>query len=140
MRSVTPMLALAVLLSLSIGMAAADNAYQDVEPLLATGQTIIGEPIAYSPGAAKVTAVIVTIQPGEETRLHKHGVPLFAYILSGEATVDYGDKGVKVYPCGTAFMEAMDQWHHGMNHGKEPVRILAVYLGSDRGENVVLKK
>jgi len=136
-RPVNPMLAL-VLLSLTARVAATDNAYKKVEPLLTTGQTVIGEPIAYPPGVAEVTAVIVTIQPGEETRLHKHGVPLFAYILSGEATVDYGEKGVKVYPSGTAFMEAMDQWHHGINHSNEPVRILAVYLGSNHGENVVL--
>jgi quercetin dioxygenase-like cupin family protein len=138
MRSVSLMLTLTLLfLSKAI---AADEAYQSVQPLLETGETILGETITYPPGKAEITAVIVTIQPGEETRLHKHGVPLFAYILSGEATVDYGDKGTKVYPAGTAFMEAMDQWHHGMNNGKEPVRILAVYLGSDHGKNVVLKK
>jgi quercetin dioxygenase-like cupin family protein len=126
-------------LSLLSSAAPADNAYRAVQPLLATGRTVIGETIAYPPGRARVTADIVTIQPGQETRLHKHGVPLFAYVLSGEATVDYGDKGVKVYPAGSAFMEAMDQWHRGVNRGKTPVRILAVYLGSDRGKNVVLQ-
>jgi len=127
-------------LSLACGTAMADNAYQAVQQLLSTSTTVIGEPLAYAPGNARVTAAIVTIQPGEQTGLHKHGVPLFAYILSGEAVVDYGDKGEKAYPAGTAFMEAMDQWHRGMNRGVEPVRILAVYLGSDQGSNVTLKK
>ena len=139
MKSFSLMFSLAPL-SLFGAMAVADNAYRSVEPLLDTSQTVLGERIAYPPGKAEITASVVTIQPGEETRLHKHGVPLFAYILSGEATVDYGDKGMKVYPAGTAFMEAMDQWHHGMNKGTEPVRILAVYLGSDHGENVLLEK
>jgi quercetin dioxygenase-like cupin family protein len=113
--------------------------YQRVETLLSTEQTVIGEPLAYPPGRAKVTASIVTIQPGEETAFHRHGVPLFAYVLSGVATVDYGDKGVKVYPAGTAFMEAMGQRHRGMNRGPVPVRILAVYMGSDQAESVIVK-
>ena len=58
-------------------------------------------------------------------------MPLFVYILDGAVTVDYGDKGTKVYEAGGAIMEAMDWPHNGMNKGSEPVRILAVYMGAD---------
>jgi len=37
--------------------------------------------------------MIVTIDPGEETAWHRHGVPTYIYILAGEVTVDYGEQG-----------------------------------------------
>lgn len=116
------------------------NAYKAVVPLLKNPKTIIGETITYPGGGeAEIVSAIVTIQPGEKTQWHKHGAPLYAYILSGTATVDYGDLGTKTYPAGTDFMEAMDHWHRGMNLSQEPVRILAVYLGSKGHHNVILK-
>jgi len=38
------------------------------------------------------------LPPGGRTVLHKHGVPLFAYVLEGEITVDYGDRGKRSRP------------------------------------------
>lgn len=100
-------------------------------PLLSTSQTIIGQPIAYPSGKAKVTAVIVTIPPGGDTGWHEHPVPLFVYVLDGAVTVDYGDKGTHVYKAGDSLMEAMNWPHDGMNKGDVPVRILAVYMGAE---------
>jgi len=105
--------------------------------LLSTGKTIVGETIHYPKGPAHVTAAIVTLAPGGRTIVHKHGVPLFAYILSGELTVDYGTHGTRTYRQGTSFMEAMDVAHFGVNNGTEPVKILAVYMGADGAKNVI---
>ncbi len=111
------------------------------KPLIETDTSIAGEKIHYPGGApANITAVVVTIPPGKTTGWHKHGVPLFAYILKGEATVDYGDKGKRVYKPGDSFMEAMDYWHDGGNAGKVPVDILAVYLGGPGGKLVIRKE
>ena len=109
-------------------------------PLLSTGKTIVGETIRYPQGAAHVTAAIVTLAPGGRTILHKHGVPLFAYILAGELTVNYGMHGTRTYKQGQAFMEAMDVAHFGVNNGKEPVRILAVYMGAKGAKDVIQVK
>jgi quercetin dioxygenase-like cupin family protein len=106
-----------------------------VTPLIATSQTIIGQPLAYPAGTAKVTAVIVTIPPGGETGWHEHAVPLFVYVLDGAVTVDYGDKGTRVYQAGDSLMEAMNWPHDGMNKGDKPVRILAVYIGAEGAPN-----
>ena len=106
-------------------------------PLLSTGTNVVGETIRYPQGAAHVTAAIVTLAPGGRTILHKHGVPLFAYILSGELTVNYGAHGTRTYKTGAAFMEAMDVAHFGINKGAAPVRILAVYMGADGAKNVI---
>lgn len=106
--------------------------YQNLlTPLLSSGTTIIDQPIAYPAGTPKVTGAIVTIPPGGETGWHLHEVPLFVYILEGEVTVDYGEKGVKVVKQGESILEAMDWAHNGMNKTDKPLRILAVYMGAD---------
>lgn len=106
--------------------------------LLSTGTTIVGETIRYPTGGpAQVTAAIVVVAPGGKTIVHKHGVPLFAYILEGELTVDYGAHGKRTYRAGDAFMEAMDVAHFGANEGTQPVRLVAVYMGAKGASNVV---
>jgi quercetin dioxygenase-like cupin family protein len=105
--------------------------------LLSTGTTIVGETIRYPKGPAHVTAAIVTLAPGGRTIMHKHGVPLFAYILEGELTVAYGKHGTRTYRQGQSLMEAMNVAHFGINNGSQPVRLLAVYMGSTRAKDVI---
>jgi quercetin dioxygenase-like cupin family protein len=138
-RSLVPVAALLFAAVLAGDVTARDAAKADYPavPLLSTGKTIVGETIRYPEGKAHVTAAIVTLAPGGRTIVHKHGVPLFAYILSGELTVDYGTHGSRTYRQGDAFMEAMDVAHFGVNKGDSPVRILAVYMGADGATNVV---
>lgn len=101
-------------------------------PLLASGETIVGEKIAYPVGApARVTAGILTLAPGASTGWHTHGVPTFGYILAGELTVDYSEKGVRVYRAGGAVLEAINVAHDGRNTGAGPMRILAVFMGAE---------
>ena len=118
--------------------AAAEDAAYPLEPLLSTGTTIIGETIHYPrTGPAHVNAAIIKLAPGGKTIVHKHGVPLFAYILEGELTVDYGKHGKRTYRKGQSFMEAMNAAHFGVNTGTKPVRLLAVYMGAKRAKDVV---
>jgi quercetin dioxygenase-like cupin family protein len=105
-------------------------------PLLSTSKTILGEPLRYPSGQAHVNASIITLAPGQRTIPHKHGVPLFAYILDGELSVDYGAKGIRTYKKGDSLMEAMDVPHYGFNPGKVPVRLLAVYMGAKGAADV----
>jgi quercetin dioxygenase-like cupin family protein len=110
-------------------------------PLLSTSTTILGETIRYpKTGPAHVTAAIVTLAPGARTIMHKHGVPLFAYILDGELTVDYGMHGTRTYRQGQSFMEAMAVAHFGVNNGSQPVRLLAVYMGAKHAKDVIPAK
>lgn len=121
-----------------------EQAYRTDEHLVAVKalfdrapKSAVGETIVYPGGTpAEINAVLITISPGEKTSWHKHGVPLFVYVMSGVLDVDYGDKGVRQYAAGTAFMEAMDHHHRGMNNGDTPVSVLAVYMGADGAENV----
>jgi len=136
-RCLAAALVLAAIVPLAGRAAAQESGYPAV-PLLSTGVTVVGEPLRYATtGPARVTASIVTIAPGSRTIVHKHGVPMFAYVLGGELTVDYGDHGKRTYRQGQALMEAMDIAHFGVNNGAEPVRILVVYMGAEGAENVI---
>jgi quercetin dioxygenase-like cupin family protein len=112
--------------------------YPRARPILTSSTTVTGETIRYpTDGAAEVTAAIVTIAPGQSTGLHRHGVPLFAYMLAGELTVDYGAKGIRDYKVGDGFLEAMDAAHDGRNTGTTPVSILVVYMGAQGAPQVL---
>ena len=137
MKSLTALL-LAASLVLGSGAASADQ-YPAVS-LLSGSRTVVGEDIVYpTTGKAVVTAMIVTLAPGEKTVIHRHGVPLFAYILEGAVTVDYGAHGVKTYTQGQSFLEAMHVAHAGRNAGGIPVKILAVYMGAEGSQDVIAK-
>lgn len=99
--------------------------------ILAAKETILGQPIEYPDGTPQITSAIVTIPPGGETGWHEHSIPLYAYILEGELTVDYGSEGMRVYREGDGVMEAIDWPHNGTSTGSVPVRILAVYIGAE---------
>lgn len=120
------------------GLASAEDKGYPLVPLISSGTSVVGETIKYpTTGQANVTAAIITLAPGAATIEHEHGVPLFAYILDGELTVDYGAHGKRVYKKGDAFMEAMAVPHAGTNTGTAPVRILAVYMGAAGAKDTI---
>ena len=130
----------APLLLLLAAPAFAADAYP-TRPVLKTNKTVVDETIVYpTTGAAEVKADIVTIAPGAETVFHRHGVPMFAYILKGTVVVDYGDKGKKTFTAGDGMVEAMGVTHRGTNPGPEVVEILAVYMGAEGSQNVIPMK
>jgi quercetin dioxygenase-like cupin family protein len=101
-----------------------------IRVILSANRTVTDEPIGYPSGAsAVITALEITLEPGEQTGWHTHPVPLFGYILEGELTVDYGAKGQRAYRQGDAIAEAMNDAHNGHNLGLKPVKILAVFVG-----------
>ncbi len=108
------------------------HVYSGVRTVLSTADTVTGEPIRYPTGApAKLTALEITLQPGQQTGWHTHPVPLFGYILEGELTVDYGAKGQRIYRKGDGLAEAMNEAHNGRNLGQSPVTLLAVFAGME---------
>lgn len=106
----------------------APDTYQQVEPVLKTTETVAGQPIVFPAAPNGVTAVIVTLGPGEATAWHRHDAPMFAYMLEGSLTVTYAGIGEKSYTAGAALMEAQQITHQGRNTGTGPVRILTVFL------------
>ncbi len=111
--------------------AIAQDSYPPLEVLLSASETVIGQPIAYPPGKAKITAAIVTMQPGQATGPHLHNVPLFGYMLEGALTVDYGPAGTKTYHKGDSLLEAVGSIHNGTNTGDGLGRVLVVFAGAE---------
>ena len=108
------------------------NVSPGVRTILSTGTTVTGETIKYPSGApAQMTALEITLAPGQQTGWHTHPIPLFGYILDGELAVDYGPKGQRVYRKGDGFAEATNEAHNGRNLADKPVTILAVFAGME---------
>ncbi len=127
-------------LILAAAPAFARDTYPPVEVLLQTETSVIGEPLDYPAGTPEITMAIVTMQPGQDTGLHRHDAPLAAYVLEGEITVDYGPAGTRVYKTGDAFVEAFRSPHSGVNTGGGIARILAVFAGADSVSNTVTEQ
>ena len=116
----------------------AGTQYQNLlTPLLQSGVDILGNPLRYPEGEVNITSAMVTIPPGGTTGLHRHEVPLFAHILEGELTVDYGEGRINTYRAGDSILEAMDVPHNGTNTGSVPMKLLAVYMGGGGKANTV---
>jgi quercetin dioxygenase-like cupin family protein len=130
--------ALAATCGLAAGVALGRSTYPPLELLLRSGDTVLGQPLAYPPGAPEITAAIVTLEPGQSTGLHHHEAPLLGYILEGAITVDYGADGSRTYAAGQAFLEAFRTPHDGRNAGDAPMRLLAVYMGAAGTPNTVM--
>ena len=116
----------------------APSQYQNLlTPLLQGGTDVLGAPLAYPDGPVSISTAIVSIPPGGTTGWHSHEVPLFAHILEGELTVDYGEKGTRTYRSGDSVLEAMNWPHNGTNTGDVPMRLIAVYMGGGGKSNTV---
>lgn len=101
-----------------------------VKPIpMESAKTIIGQDFRYPSGTPQIQAFEIEIPPGQQTTLHRHAIPLFAYIASGDLELDYGSKGKKIVRSGTSFVEAINWCHFGKPLGNQSVRIIAVYLG-----------
>ncbi len=137
MRPALLMAATGMAAIVSITSHAAEPLGYPARPLLTTGSDVLGQPIKYPEGKPQVTSAIITLDPGEEGELHRHEVPMYAYILQGEITVDYGPRGTRVFRRGDALIEAQYLGHKGMNKGTAPVAILVVYMGAEGMPNAV---
>lgn len=122
------------LLAFSGSVSAAEQ-YPPLQILLQSTKTVIGQKFSYPDGPAEITAAIVTMAPGQETGPHIHRVPLFAYVLEGEVTVDYGDAGTRTYRTGDSLIEAFETVHDGKNTGPGRTRLLVVFAGVENMPN-----
>lgn len=101
-----------------------------VKPIpMESAKTIIGQDFRYPNGTPQIQAFEIEIPPGQQTTLHRHAIPLFAYIASGDLELDYGSKGKKIVRAGSSFVEAINWCHFGKPVGHQSVRIIGVYLG-----------
>ena len=102
--------------------------------------TANGDKIEYpSTDRAEVTAMTVEVAPGAETGWHKHKVPVYAYMLSGELEVAIEPDKIITYREGDPIIEVVNSFHNGRNKGTKPARLVVFYLGI-QGEPLVFRK
>lgn len=97
--------------------------------VLDTATDVLGTPFAFPTGDARLVSDIIMLAPGEQGALHRHLVPMFAYMLEGALTVDYGPHGKRSYKAGDALVEAIGVPHRGINDGTVTAKLLVVYWG-----------
>ena len=102
------------------------------KPVIKTGKTRDGDPIAY-PKTEKpeLVSVIGTIQPGGRTPLHQHPIPTYVYVLEGEVELQTEGGQPHQYKTGEAYIESLNKRHQLFNKGSSPARVLVVFVGEE---------
>lgn len=85
----------------------------------------------------EITAVKVEISPGAETGWHSHPVPLYAYVLEGELSVELKGGNTYHFSAGDAIVEVVNVPHNGKNPGTAPVVLIVFYTGEIGTPNTV---
>ena len=109
----------------------------ETEPVLKTGETRDGDPIAYPSGTPEITSVIGTIEPGGRTPLHQQPVPVYVYVLEGEVELETEGGEAHPYRQGEAYIEALNRDHQLFNRSDSPARVLVVFVGAE-GERTTI--
>lgn len=111
-----------------------------IEPILKTDTTTIGQKIVYPQVQnAEVTMSRITIPVGKSTGWHKHGYPVFAYVVKGVLTVELENNKSVQFCENSSIAEVLNTFHNGINNGKEEVILIAVYLG-EKGKSLSTRK
>lgn len=101
-----------------------------VQKVLQTDTSYIGQKIIFPGGSNnEVTIARITFKPGESTGWHKHGFPVFAYVLQGTLTVEIEGRKSVIFFQNSSFSEVIDTLHNGTNSGKDDLILIAFYLG-----------
>lgn len=112
-----------------------------VKPVLSTTVTSSGQPIVLPQKDAQVVVSTYEIPPGVALPEHKHPFPRYGYVLSGSLRVINDDTGkTEDYKTGDFILEAVGQWHRGVNTGSDPLKLLVIDLAEKDQPTVVLKK
>jgi quercetin dioxygenase-like cupin family protein len=101
-----------------------------VTTLLRASTNSAGQTIEYPhDGKAEISILQIEIAPGKQTGWHKHPVPLFGYVLSGEITVTLANGNKHTFHQGDGFAECVNMLHNGVNKGAEPTKLLVFVAG-----------
>lgn len=112
-----------------------------VKPVLSTTVTSSGQPIVLPQKDAEVVVSTYEIAPGATLPEHKHPFPRYGYVLSGSLRVINDDTGkTEDFKTGDFILEAVGQWHRGLNPGQEPLKLLVIDIAEKGQPTTVLKK
>jgi quercetin dioxygenase-like cupin family protein len=99
------------------------------ELMPASVNNAVGEPIAYPAGAAEISSWIASFEPGGQTALHQHPVPIYVYVMEGEFELRVDGGEPMPMGLGQAFIEPQNRNMQIFNVGDGPGRLLVVAMG-----------
>jgi len=106
-------------------------------PILQSGKAGDAQIVYPKTDSAEVTALVLDIGPGGETGRHMHPNPTFVYVLDGAIDVEMDGGATHSYKAGDSFLEVVNTWHNGKNHGTTPAKVLVVFAGARGKPNLV---
>lgn len=109
-----------------------------VDKLLVSSTAYNGQTLSYpKTDKAEVTVAVVTFPSGSSTGWHEHPIPVYAYLLEGELTVELQDGTRHRFRKGEPIVEVTNLQHNGVNTGKSDARLVVFYTGAVGVPNVV---
>jgi quercetin dioxygenase-like cupin family protein len=100
------------------------------ELIPASVNNAVGEPISYPDGAAEISSWIASFEPGGQTALHQHPVPIYVYVLEGEFELRVDGGEPMPMGLGKAFIEPQNRNMQIFNVGDGPGRLLVVAMAA----------
>jgi quercetin dioxygenase-like cupin family protein len=143
MRHISCLAALgtASLLAACAPMPVADAPPVVVDKLATATTTASGQPIVLPQDDVHVVLSDYRIAPGAKLPVHKHPFPRLALVQAGTLDVTNVETGETItYRPGDMIVEAMDQWHFGVNAGSDQVHLLVIDETAGDVSNTVLQK
>jgi D-alanyl-D-alanine dipeptidase/quercetin dioxygenase-like cupin family protein len=93
-----------------------------------------GESLRYpADRPARLTSRTLDFAPGASTGWQRHDVPVFAYLLAGALEFEYADGRRLLRRAGDAALEPLAIPAIVANPGREPARLLLVFMGTEAG-------
>jgi quercetin dioxygenase-like cupin family protein len=95
--------------------------------------------IIYPNGDAKITALVVEMQPQAKMQMHYHEVPSFGYILEGKITVQSESGDIQTFSKGDVVIEMINKKHSGVNPGDTVTKFIVFYMGTEDLKNTIIE-
>jgi quercetin dioxygenase-like cupin family protein len=122
--------AVALSLTLSSSIAQSDEIIKS-STVLGTSTSWTGQKIEYPKmDSLTITSRLLELQPGPDTGWHTHPSPPYVYVLEGAMLVEDDEGNKKELHAGEAAVEVQN-YHHGMNRGSTPAKLLLVFIGQE---------
>lgn len=96
--------------------------------------------IIYPNGDAKITALVVEMQPQAKIQMHYHEVPSFGYILEGKITVQSESGDIQTFSKGDVVIEMINKKHSGVNPGDTVTKFIVFYMGTEDLKNTIIEE